>query len=256
VASSAPVQRHIRIQAEHWPAGRPPVRLILLSDLHVSWPGNSVSRFSETAAQVNAQRPDLVLIAGDFVSNAWGVRRESLSGAVAVLSKLRARLGIVAVPGNVDQPVRPVLIAELARQGVVVLQNRAVRRGTITVVGLDDHSTGHQDVAKALTSARQAGGWPVYLSHSPYAIWGLPAGGGLLLAGYTHCGQISLPYFGGVATPRSLERYDCGVVRDEKWLTIVSAGLGVSILPFRLGAPPDYWVIDIGNWSKSPAAPA
>src|SRR5262245_4501606 len=47
-ASSRPIERYIRIHAEHWQADEPTMRLVLLSDPHVSWPGNSVSRFSDT----------------------------------------------------------------------------------------------------------------------------------------------------------------------------------------------------------------
>lgn len=246
LASSAPVERHIVIHARSWPKMRPTVRVVLLTDLHVSWPGNSQARLIETVARVNAARPDLILIAGDFVTNASFVRRASVGDATAPLSALRARLGVVAVPGNNDEAVRQPLAARLSELGITVLENRALRRGPLGIIGLDDHATGHLNVAAAMTSYRQTGGWPVFLSHSPYSVWVLPPGGGLVLAGHTHCGQISLPVVGGIMTPRPLRRYDCGTVRDGDRVTIVSAGLGISILPLRLGAPPDYWVVDIG----------
>jgi predicted MPP superfamily phosphohydrolase len=247
VASSAiPIERRVHVHAQPWPKGTV-MRIVLLSDLHVSVPGDSPARLRQTIVRVNATRPDLVLIAGDFTSNAMAVRRASLLEATAPLAGLRARNGVVAVLGNNDADLRDRLVARLQALGITVLENRAVRYGPLAVIGLDDHSTRHLDVSVALSSYRRTGGWPLFLAHSPYSVWSLPAGGGLILAGHTHCGQILLPIISDLVTPASLRRYDCGIVRDGGRLTIISAGLGVSILPLRLGAPPDYWVIDIGN---------
>lgn len=248
VASSAmPVERRISVRAQTWPRGDAK-RVVLLSDLHVSFPGNSLTRLTQTITRVNAVHPDLVVIAGDFISNAVAVRRASLLDATAPLAGLRARDGVVAVLGNNDAAVRRSLSARLTDLGIIVLENRAVRFGPLAVIGLDDQSTGHLDMSAALRSYRQTGGWPLFLSHSPYSVWALPAGGGgLVLAGHTHCGQIRLPIVSDLVTPADLRRYDCGVVRDGGRLTIVSAGLGVSGLPLRFDVPPDYWVIDIGN---------
>src|SRR5688500_1848177 len=50
------------------PAGTPPIRLALLSDIHVAGPDMPPERRARIVAQVNALKPDLVLIAGDLVS--------------------------------------------------------------------------------------------------------------------------------------------------------------------------------------------
>ncbi|MBA3880833.1 MAG: hypothetical protein C0500_14075 [Sphingobium sp.] len=66
--------------------------------------------------------------------------------------------------------------------------------------------------------------------------------------GHTHCGQIVPPLVGPVATAsRYGERYRCGVVEEGGKRLIVTAGIGTSILPFRLGAPADLWVIEVGG---------
>ena len=87
----------------------------------------------------------------------------------------------------------------------------------------------------------------VLLSHSPDLFPALPDDIGLMLAGHTHCGQIRLPLIGAVSTMSDHgEHYACGLVREEGRTLIVSAGLGTSILPFRLGAPPDMWLVRLG----------
>ena len=87
----------------------------------------------------------------------------------------------------------------------------------------------------------------ILLSHSPDPFPRVPGDVGLMLAGHTHCGQIRLPLIGAVSTMSDYgDRYACGLVRENAKVLIVSAGLGTSILPLRLGAPPDLWLIRVG----------
>jgi predicted MPP superfamily phosphohydrolase len=68
-----------------------------------------------------------------------------------------------------------------------------------------------------------------------------------MLAGHTHCGQIRLPLVGALLTESAYgQRYVCGRVDEDGRTLIVSAGLGTSIVPLRLGAPPDMWLVTIG----------
>ena len=77
------------------------------------------------------------------------------------------------------------------------------------------------------------------------------AGVSLMLAGHTHCGQIRLPLIGYISTMSDHgDRYACGLIREGGRTLIVSAGLGTSILPLRIGAPPDFWLLDLGPISN------
>ena len=76
----------------------------------------------------------------------------------------------------------------------------------------------------------------------------LPGPVALVAAGHTHCGQISLPLIGRLATAsRYGERFACGLIRDRGQPVVVSAGLGTSIVPLRYGVPPDLWLIELGK---------
>ncbi|MBO9621801.1 MAG: hypothetical protein J7500_03725 [Sphingomonas sp.] len=82
----------------------------------------------------------------------------------------------------------------------------------------------------------------------------LPARFGLVLAGHTHCGQIVLPLVGALASAsRFGERYRCGIVREPGRITIVTSGLGASVLPLRYGAPPDWWMLTLGPMARASA---
>jgi predicted MPP superfamily phosphohydrolase len=253
-ATADPVVRRANVAFERWPANTPPIRVALLADVHVQGPDLSPARMAQIAAQVNAQKPDLILIAGDFSGDrALSTRLYSEAEIAASLEGLTAPLGVYAVLGNHDHwRDGPAMRRAVSAAGIPVLANQAVRAGPLTIAGADDIHTGNADVAALTRSAAALPGPTVVLSHSPDIVPRLPPRFGLVLAGHTHCGQIVLPLVGYLATAsRYGERYACGMVRETRRTTIVSAGLGTSVLPFRFGAPPDFWIVTMG-----PLAPA
>lgn len=248
-ATSDPVVRETRIALAGWPAGEPPVTVLLISDLHVAGPDMPPRRLQRIVARIQALRPDIVLIAGDLISDKrFATRTYSLAEAVAPLARLRPRLGTFAVLGNHDH-WRNAAAARAALRGarIAVLDNRAVRAGPLAVGGLDDAFTGHDDLTATVGQLRRLPGARLLLSHSPDPFPAVPADIGLMLAGHTHCGQIRLPLVGALSTMSEHgERYACGRVDESGRTLIVGAGLGTSILPLRIGARPDMWLISLG----------
>lgn len=68
VATSDPVIRRATISMPEWPAETAPIRLVLISDLHVQGPDMPPERLAGIVSSINRLRPDLVLIAGDLIS--------------------------------------------------------------------------------------------------------------------------------------------------------------------------------------------
>lgn len=248
-----PIVRRAIIGLIDWPAGARPISVALLSDIHLGNASTGPERLARIIRQVNARRPDLVLIAGDFVA---GDRpedaRRSAPALTAALRGLRAPLGVVAVLGNHDNWSDSRAVgAALAAAGVVVVENGAVRRGPLVIGGSGDTVSGHAKLGGALNAMRRllarSPGARVYLSHSPDIVRWLPPGPALLLAGHTHCGQIVLPVIGSLAPVSRLNgnRYRCGIVVGGAQVTIVSGGIGTSIVPLRFGAPPDWWLLTL-----------
>ena len=169
-ALSDPIRRTADIQLAELPKQSGSVRIALLSDIHV---GNFVmtqKRLDRIVSEVNASRPDIVLLAGDFVIG------ESPDGAaartldLAPLKNLRARNGVFAVLGNHDHWTNPEAVqSALRKAGVIVLKNDAVRVGAIAIVGIDDRFSGHDDVARSMRQAEKIGGLPIAFTHSP--VW-------------------------------------------------------------------------------------
>jgi predicted MPP superfamily phosphohydrolase len=252
-ARADPVQRDAAIELPEWPAGAKPIKVALLSDIHIGNVAMDQARLRRIVGQVEAAKPDLIVLAGDFVvgEDASGIEARAAE-LTAPLGGLRAPLGVLAVLGNHDYWTDAGRVrAALAGAGVTVLENESIQRGPVTVAGISDAFSRHDDIAAALASARNV---PVVaLTHAPEIAPRLPPTVRLLLAGHTHCGQVVLPLIGVVPgwSPHEHRRlynprYLCGVIQDPGRTVIVTGGVGSGTVPIRIGAPPDFWLITLG----------
>lgn len=241
-----PIVRRGQIGFRDWPRGTAPVRVAVLSDIHIGNESMDAARLRRIVGQVNALEPDLVLLAGDYIAGHRArTARTFAPHLVAPLAALRARLGVVAVMGNHDYDTDPGLILRALRAaGVRVLLNEAVPRGGLTIAGIDDLLHGRQDIPKTLAAVRRLPGVPIALSHSSTNAL-LDGGITLELVGHTHCGQVDLQPF-GLTNAVAASNYRCGISRTSRGITLVTAGVGTSIVPFRVNAPPDLWLLTLG----------
>jgi predicted MPP superfamily phosphohydrolase len=231
------VVRRATVALPGWPPGEAPITLLLMSDTHASWPSMTPERLRGIVARLNRLDADAILIAGDMVSTQMLARTVSTPDAIAPLGTLRAPLGVYAVFGNHDhwRGVAPIRRA-LRRTDIVLLENRAVRVGPVTLGGVDDPVTDHADLEGTTAKMAEMGGPQILLSHGTSLFDWLPVHVTLMLAGHTHCGQVRFLQPGR----------ECGLSRRGVHRLIVGAGIGTSILPFRIGAPPDVWLITVG----------
>jgi predicted MPP superfamily phosphohydrolase len=210
------------------------LRVAHLTDLHVG-PRTPVATLRAAIDEVERFEPDLVVLTGDYVSNARqevGLVRELLGGLGAPT---------FAVLGNHDHWVDgPGTAAALRAHGYEVLSNAwtrvHVRGEPLAVVGVDDLLTGHADAARALRGL-PAGSPPLVLAHGPKTARRIGRAA-LCFAGHTHGGQIYLPLLtplliGGVMREPYLRgRYALGEVQ-----LYVSRGVGNSGVRVRVNAP-------------------
>lgn len=247
--SSRPIVHATRVSLPEWPAGAPPLRIALLSDFHTSAPSDTPARLARIVDMVNALHPDLVLLAGDFLSTgSIATRAYDPAESITPLAALRAPLGVFAVPGNHDYGPFAALGRAFRAIQIPLLVNQAVRVGPLAVLAVDDASHNRQPLSGVLAQWHRIGGIPIALTHDPFGILKMPADVRLALAGHTHCGQISPPPIGPIVTSsRAGLRYACGIVIDRGRTTIVTGGLGTSDVPFRLGAAPDFWIVEVGR---------
>jgi uncharacterized protein len=245
------VVRETRVLSPRWPAGRPPLRVAVLTDLHVGSFRNGLDRLDEVVARTNAKKPDLVVVLGDLVIHDVLLGRfVDPETTAARLGGLRAPYGVVGVLGNHDwwldgERVR----AGLERAGIRVLENDAIpiaegpRR--FWVAGLGDLWTRPVSIVRALASV-PADEPVLLLTHGPDVFPDVPPRVALTLAGHTHGGQVALPVVGRLVVPsRYGQRYAQGLVIEDGRALFVSPGIGTSLLPVRFRVPPEISMVTL-----------
>lgn len=236
---------------ERWPSGIPPLRIALLSDLHVGSPHWGSARLRGLVERTNAEHPDIVLLAGDYVIDhvLFGTKVEPEAIADG-LAELRAPHGVVAVLGNHDwrndgERMRRALVA----RKIVVLENEVftfVHAGkTIAIAGLADQTTRAPRPRETFDAAPT--GVPILaLVHEPDVFVSIDDRASLTLAGHTHGGQVRLPFVGRLVVPSEFgQKYAAGHVLEGSRHLFVTTGIGTSILPVRFGVPPEIAVLTV-----------
>lgn len=219
------------------------LRIAHLTDLHVG----RITPFQvqRTAVEMtNAERPDLVLLSGDFVCHSQ-LYLDQLSEVIRLF-----QAPVIAVLGNHDYWSGADEVEKaLQHGGAEVLRNRnttiTLRSERLQVVGLDDAYTGHAQRDAAVRGLRND--LPaIALSHiaeEADGLWrhGIP----LVLSGHTHGGQVTLARLhelsvGKIAGHRYVHglygsRDQAGRNGEPTGAVYVGAGIGAAVVPFRLG---------------------
>jgi predicted MPP superfamily phosphohydrolase len=219
------------------------LRIAFLTDIHHS----STVPAEDVTAAVNialAQRPDLVVLGGDYVT--FGDR--GFVGPVAeLLAPLKARYGVFAILGNHDDDRD--MPAALAAQHIDVLKDARTRleiRGErLELAGLRFWTRRPQDVARVLRNSTDT---VLLLAHDPRRLveassLGVPA----VLSGHTHGGQVVIPGFGAVA--RRTFPVLAGLGARDDTSIFVSRGVGTVYVPVRINCPPEVALITLARRS-------
>ena len=234
-----------------WPYRRP-LRLAVVSDLHVGAPYHGLSRLRNTVDRINATNPDLVAILGDFVTlGVLGGRFTPPEPIAAELRQLSAPLGVFGVLGNHDRLVGGARVRRaLVGAGIRVLEDTAVSvdtpEGPLWIAGVSDYWTAPHDVVRALHEV-DGGGPPILLlTHNPDIFPTVPSRVMLSLAGHTHGGQVRLPVIGAPMVPSAYgQRYAAGHVVEGGRQLFVSTGIGTSDFPIRFNVPPTIFLLTL-----------
>ena len=253
----ARAQRHLVVRIDialaGWPVFKRPLRIAFLSDFHVGSHTDDIARMSAILAEAATYTPDLVLFGGDYMNMHFvGGGRVPPHAIAAMLARLGAPLGRIAILGNHDYMYgEDEVAAALRARGITVLDHE---RRTVTfeshaidIVGVPDaHLV--RDEAKELLAGLNPKRPAIVLAHDPMWFADVPAGPFLTLSGHTHGGQVKLPGLGILhnASVAPL-RWSHGLVVEDGRTLYVSAGLGTSIIPLRIGVPPEFAILDVNG---------
>ncbi len=231
------------------------VRLVQISDVHVGATFDAQG-FLEHIEEINALKPDAVVVTGDFVDD--DTSRADMLGACDALGRVTAPWGVFFVFGNHDmgyyaESSRGWNVAELraalAQNGVRVMEDEWVQVGEeLCIAGRKDRSReqrgGGRLSAEALLEGVDKDRYIVLLDHQPHDFDAeAAAGADLVLCGHTHGGQfIPIRHVGEWIGENAL-RY--GHERRQATDFIVSSGISNWTFRFKTGCRSEIVVIDL-----------
>ncbi len=263
--------RHVILRSERLPATFDGYRILHFSDLHVASLVRPKREVADIVNICNAQQADMIAFSGDLIN----VRHSELTPQITdLLSELSAKDGVFAVTGNHDRGVyvrdsltittaytTSQVIATEKEMGWQVLDNdtQYIHRGkdSIAITGISfsaqlqdaRHSSNlpEVDISKAYGDANK-GDFNITIAHIPQ-LWDRILDEGyadLTLSGHTHAMQIKIPVGRrGISPSRLLYKRWSGLYeKRNRWLYI-NDGIGLTLYPMRLGAPPEITIIEL-----------
>jgi predicted MPP superfamily phosphohydrolase len=249
-----------RVTISPLPIGHDPIRVLHLSDLHLT-PGRR--RLQEWVRALAALSPDLVVVTGDIMSH-----EDAVPLALHALAPLEGVPSVFVLGSNdyfAPRPVNPLsyfagpstwdpqrqqlpwadLITGLQAAGWHYLGNTndsiELPQGRLDLRGVDDPHIERDDYASVSGVVDHL---TFGITHAPYrrVLDAMSTDGvNLVLAGHTHGGQLRVPGVGALVTNCDIDRARArGASRYGTAHLHVSAGLGTSpFAPFRFACPPE-----------------
>ncbi len=239
------------------------MKIVLISDLHLSSWYRHYERLSKVMDLINAEKPDLLVNTGDFITFGW----QEYGRCDTILRRATARSGAFAVIGNHDDGTyhpdydahygaecREMLKHRIADSGYQLLSDTVmttrVNGVEIAVAGVDTH--GHHFDMRYGNFEKVMGEVPdslftVMLLHDP-AGWLLTAIDGhmpqLTVSGHTHGMQLGIPGLQDSPAGRFHERWRGHYSIGDSHL-YVTTGLGTMGMAVRLFMPPEIVVLTV-----------
>lgn len=235
------------LEVSHWQIASPkiqrPVRIVVVADLQT----NRMGPYERgVLRQVLAEKPDLILLAGDYLQvprkKNEALRRELHDFLREI--QFTAPRGVFAVQGNVDSPGWEKIFDGLGVTTVVVNQSFDLGDLQLTCLGL----TSSYNMRATIENARPDR-FHLVLGHVPnFALGKVEAD--LLVAGHTHGGQVRLPWIGPMITHAMIPNaWAAGLTElPGGGRLLVSRGIGMErgyAPPMRLLCRPELVVIDL-----------
>lgn len=255
--------KHWHLQPKLWPKDEN-LKIAILADPHAGWPMMPLKRLKKIVSEINALNADMIVLLGDYRARFFGRTTSiKISDVAEILSELEAPLGVYGVLGNHDwwddkvtqrRGTGPCITTSVFENyGLCILENASVEiDGRFNLVGLGDQcafgrttASGVHDLDLALKNINPK--LPtILLAHEPDIFEDIPNSIALTLSGHTHGGQLNLFGWTPIAPSRLSKKYIYGHYNTSKIDLIVSAGLGYSGLPLRIGRPSEITLIELG----------
>lgn len=224
------------------------LRIALIADAHLGTCFNGEG-FAEHMETIQAQKPDLLVICGDFVDD--DSSKEDMLIACSALGNFQSTYGVFYVSGNHDRGFgnyRDFTYEEMtdamAQNGVTVLEDAIVPIGDdYYLVGRKDRSSERMSI-ETLTLGLDPNRYTIVLNHQPNDYEAeASAKCDLVLSGHTHGGQM-IP-IGPIGELIGANDATYGLETRNNTTFIVTSGIADWAIPYKSGTVSEYVIIEI-----------
>ena len=226
-------------------------KIVLLSDLHLGY-HNRRSDFKKWVDMINAEQPDLILIAGDIIDNS--VRPLMEENVAEEFHLLTAP--VYACLGNHEYYSNQPKARRFYREaGITLLQDSVAKIGNLCIIGRDDRTNmQRKSLAMIMEEARKKGfisdlhhgkssdEFFILLDHQPYHLEEAEQNGiDFQFSGHTHHGQVWPVSW----ITDALYEKAYGSLQKGNTRYYISSGMGIWGGKFRIGTQSEYVVLTI-----------
>lgn len=238
------------------------LKAVLVADLHMGY-AIGVDHITNMVEKINAQDPDIVIIAGDIFDNSYD-GMDDPEGIKAQLKSIKSKYGVYAVYGNHDIDEKILmgftfdwggkqLNSEKMTNFMKECNIRLINDESVLIndefylVGRrDTDKPGTEDGTRAEISELTKDldkTKPIFvLSHEPDELQKTAdAGADIDFSGHTHDGQL----FPGNLTIGLFWENPCGMIKKDNMYSIVTSGVGVYGTFMRVGTDAEICSVDI-----------
>ena len=210
-------------------------KIVMMSDLHLGY-HNRRKELARWVDMVNAERADVILMAGDVID--MSLRPLTDEDMAAELRRLNAP--VYACFGNHEYYSGAKQAEDFfADAGITLLRDSVATVGGVCLIGRDDRSNPRRRSVAELMGRADRGKYTIVMDHQPYHLERTErAGADFQLSGHTHHGQL---------WPISWiteSIYECAAGPWQRGQThyYVSSGMGIWGGKFRIGTSSEYIV--------------
>jgi len=245
----------VGVMLKRLPSAFDGLRIAQLSDIHFT-SFMTIGHLDRVIELTNAQKPDLVILTGDFVTAPHRRRERKLKAEQAwpcadKLRQIESPLGCFAVLGNNDYGTIADVVAEALSAGsrIRVLRNRAIafeRNGArLWLAGIDNVTANRAKPDDALRGVPKQECTLVAVHEPDFAdeLRQFPVD--FQMSGHSHGGQVRLPGVGALYLPPLARKYPLGHYQIGELQLYTNPGIGVNGLPLRLLCPPEITVFTL-----------
>ena len=224
----------------------------VIGDVHLPEGTKHLDEFKKLLLKIKSTQPDLVVFVGDYTSDPKATDdMSSHRKNIINIMKLIDPLPRAVVLGNYESwSDAEEWIREFNELGVDIMENETSMfqtvKGDVCIRGLGDKYTDRYNYVDYLKECENIPKFTI--THDPAGAFNSQIKG-LVIAGHTHCGQISLPFIGPLWVPSDAPSdAHCGLYEDNQRTVFVTSGVGTTILPLRFGAQSQWDELNI-SWN-------